>query len=194
MVAAQKVLELICVAVSMAGPVAAAGLLGARPDSGNGLSGDFEHSNELVHRPSHCKPFHMSFSGSSTNYPDFEKSFAPLDAPDSYELSANGLSLFLDKPSEKVVTKDHVNSKVAEGSTFNSTFTVLYGRVTYNFSGPAVPGVVAAAILIGVFGLHAAFPSLIPSVPSANQRRDRHRAHWWPSYTMADQHLRAGPF
>ncbi|KAM5544408.1 hypothetical protein V8D89_002068 [Ganoderma adspersum] len=89
----------------------------------------------------------MSF-GSSTNRPDFERSFAPLDAPDSYELSAKGLSLFLDKPSGKMVTQDHVNNKVAEGSTFNSTFTVLYGRVTYNFSGPAVPGVVSAAILL----------------------------------------------
>ncbi|KAI1785812.1 glycoside hydrolase [Ganoderma leucocontextum] len=89
----------------------------------------------------------MSF-GSSTNYPDFERSFAPLNAPDSYELSAKGLSLFLDKPGGKVVTKDHINSKLAEGSTFNSTFTVLYGKVTYNFSGPAVPGVITAAILI----------------------------------------------
>ncbi|PIL25480.1 hypothetical protein GSI_13370 [Ganoderma sinense ZZ0214-1] len=89
----------------------------------------------------------MSF-GTSTNRLHFERSFAPLDAPDSFELSGKGLSLFLDKPSGKVVTEDHVNNKVAEGSTFNSTFTILYGRVTYNFSGPAVAGVVSAAILI----------------------------------------------
>ena len=58
--------------------------------------------------------------------------------------------MFLDKPAGRITTKDGVNSQVAEGSTFNSTFTVLYGTVTYTFSGPAVPGVVTAAILIGL--------------------------------------------
>ena len=150
-------LKLISVAICLAGLVATATLPGARPESGNWLSGDFEHLNEIVHRPSHCNPFRMSF-GSSTNRPDFERSFAPLDAPGSYQLSAKGLNLFLDKPSGKIVTNDNVNNKVAEGSTFNSTFTVLYGRVTYNFSGPEVPGVVSAAILLGT----SAFPTATP--------------------------------
>nr|VWO96434.1 Carboxylic ester hydrolase (EC [Ganoderma boninense] len=147
MVAPGHVLKLISAVISVAGPVSTATLSGAISEPRNWLSGDFEHLNEVVHRPSHCEPFRMSF-GPSTNRQDFERSFAPLDAPNSYELSARGLSLCLDKPSGEVVTKDHVNSKVAEGSTFNSTFTVLYGRVTYNFSGPAIPGVVSAAILL----------------------------------------------
>ena len=162
MVASGNALRLFgfSVIMSLADPVATAALLGARPSSGNWLSGDFEHLNEVVPHPSHCNPFRMSF-GSLADYLDFERSFAPLDGPNSYELSAKGLSLFLDKPSGKVVTKDHVNNKVSEGSTFNSTFTVLYGKVTYNFSGPAVPGVVSAAILLGVFVLNARFPSLM---------------------------------
>ncbi|TBU30083.1 glycoside hydrolase [Dichomitus squalens] len=100
-------------------------------------------------RPSHCDPFHMAFD-SSTNYPDFERDFSPLDGPHSYQLGSGGLSLFLDKPDGRITTKDGTNNKVAEGSTLNSTFTVLYGKVTYTFSGPAVPGVVTAAILIAL--------------------------------------------
>ncbi|KAI0703930.1 glycoside hydrolase [Earliella scabrosa] len=84
----------------------------------------------------------------STSGPDFERNFAPLSPPDSYSLDADGLKLFLDKPAGRINTKGNVNDKVAEGATFNSTFTVRYGKVTYTMSGPAVPGVVTAAILI----------------------------------------------
>ena len=145
------------VAVSARAPLwltLAAGILGglvdaaimSRTTSGSGLP-----SAVLAPRArgSHCDPFHMTFD-SSTNYPDFERDFAPLDGSSSYELGSGGLSLFLDRPSGRIATKDGVNSQVAEGSTFNSTFTVLYGKVTYTFSGPAVPGVVTAAILIGL--------------------------------------------
>ncbi|PIL25461.1 hypothetical protein GSI_13351 [Ganoderma sinense ZZ0214-1] len=72
----------------------------------------------------------MSFA-TSTNRLNFKRSFALLDAPDSYAPSAKGLSLFLNKPSGKIVTQDHVNSK--------DHIQLLWA---------CVAGVVSAAILI----------------------------------------------
>ncbi|KAI0793621.1 glycoside hydrolase [Fomes fomentarius] len=90
--------------------------------------------------------------GSSTSVPDFERDFDPLSPPSSYSLDADGLKLYLEKPASEVTTKGNVNSEVAEGATYNSTFTVRYAKVTYTFSAPAVPGVVSAAILIAPEG------------------------------------------
>ena len=146
-VSAKTTLWLTMAAGPLGGLVDAA--IMSRTTSGSGLSGASSAVLAPRARGSHCDPFHMTFD-SSTNYPDFERDFAPLDGSSSYELGSGGLSLFLDKPSGRITTKDGVNSQVAEGSTFNSTFTVLYGKVTYTFSGPAVPGVVTAAILIGL--------------------------------------------
>ncbi|KAI0742066.1 glycoside hydrolase [Daedaleopsis nitida] len=89
----------------------------------------------------------MSFD-THTPTPEFERNFAPLSPPSSYSLGADGLNLYLDKPAGKVTTTGHMNDKVGDGSTFNSTFTVRYAKVTYTFSAPAVSGVVTAAILI----------------------------------------------
>lgn len=58
------------------------------------------------------------------------------------------MQLYLDKPPGTVHMKDGVNDVVAEGATVNSTFTLLYGKVTFEISAPAVPGVVTAAIMI----------------------------------------------
>ncbi|KAI0365172.1 concanavalin A-like lectin/glucanase [Pilatotrama ljubarskyi] len=95
---------------------------------------------------SRCEPLQISLSTSQTA--QFNRLFVPISPPDSYELDSDGLNLFLDRPNGRIATKGMVNDKVAEGATINSTFTFLYGKVTYAFSGPAVPGVVTAAILI----------------------------------------------
>ncbi|KAI0709629.1 glycoside hydrolase [Cerioporus squamosus] len=89
----------------------------------------------------------MAFD-SSTSASAFERDFDPLSPPGSYSLDTDGLRLFLDKPDGKITRKGRTNSKVADGATFNSTFTVRYGKVTYTFSGPATPGVVTASILL----------------------------------------------
>ncbi|CCL98559.1 uncharacterized protein FIBRA_00559 [Fibroporia radiculosa] len=52
------------------------------------------------------------------------------------------------KPGGPIITKHGVNDKVASGATINSTFTLLYGRVTVALSGPPVHGAVTAAVLI----------------------------------------------
>ena len=51
MVVPGNALKLISVAICLAGLVATATLPGARPESGNWLSGDFEHLLELLGRP-----------------------------------------------------------------------------------------------------------------------------------------------
>ncbi|KAI0763829.1 concanavalin A-like lectin/glucanase [Trametes elegans] len=84
----------------------------------------------------------------TTRSSDFSEYFIATSPPASYELDSDGLQLFLDKPRGKVTTNGNVNDKTADGATINSTFTLLHGIVTYTFSGPAVPGVVTAAILI----------------------------------------------
>ncbi|KAJ2972406.1 hypothetical protein NUW54_g12274 [Trametes sanguinea] len=95
---------------------------------------------------SDCVP--MSITLDSSHAMDFDRSFIPVSPAGSYQLASNGLQLLLDRPQGKIVTKKNVNDKVAEGATLNSTFTILYGMVTFMLSGPATPGVVTAAILI----------------------------------------------
>ncbi|CDO68170.1 hypothetical protein BN946_scf184938.g22 [Trametes cinnabarina] len=116
------------------------GYLGSRP----GLTGLGEHHARTV--SSACTP--VSISLDSSHAPEFKEHFVPVSPAGSYELGSNGLQLFLDRPQGKIATKQNVNDKVAEGATLNSTFTLLYGTVTFTFSGPATPGVVSAAILI----------------------------------------------
>ncbi|KAI0819579.1 concanavalin A-like lectin/glucanase [Trametes gibbosa] len=95
---------------------------------------------------SQCEPYTVSLRRSHAA--DFEKHFVPISSSESYELSSDALDLYLDRPRGRITTKGNVNDKVAEGATINSTSTFLYGKVTYTFSGPAVAGVVSAAILI----------------------------------------------
>ncbi|THG96618.1 hypothetical protein EW026_g5238 [Hermanssonia centrifuga] len=58
------------------------------------------------------------------------------------------MKLFLGTPEGTVKTKHGVNDKVAEGATVNSTFTMLYGKMSFEVAAPSVPGVVTAVILI----------------------------------------------
>lgn len=64
--------------------------------------------------------------------------------------------MYLDRPDCKVTTKDKVNDVLGDGATINSTFSLLYGKVTIEMSAPSVAGVVSAAILIGVYTLFEA--------------------------------------
>ena len=87
------------------------------------------HLREVEHHPrahgsgSHCNPYFMAFNA-STPASKFEKDFDPLSPPSSYSKDPDGLKLFLDKPDGTITRKGRTNSKVAEGATFNSTFTV----------------------------------------------------------------------
>ncbi|KAI9063834.1 glycoside hydrolase family 16 protein [Trametes sanguinea] len=114
------------------------------PDHRSGSLGLREHYVRSM--ASDCVP--MSITLDSSHAMDFDRSFVPVSPAGSYQLASNGLQLFLDRPQGKIVTKKNVNDKVAEGATLNSTFTLLYGTVTFTLSGPATPGVVTAAILI----------------------------------------------
>lgn len=101
---------------------------------------------------SQCEPFESSFApGDVSGSPGAP--FLALSPPESYSATAHGLQLYLTKPPGKITTANGVNNLVGEGATINSTFTFLYGRVTYTLAAPVVPGVVTAAILIGTLPL-----------------------------------------
>ena len=84
-------------------------------------SGVLHGGNSLPRSQADCQPARYDFSSQATG---FEHDWLPLDSPQSYALGSDGLSLFLDRPSGRITSKGNVNSKVAEGSTFNSTFTL----------------------------------------------------------------------
>ena len=109
--------------------------------------------------PSQCKPFEGTFApGDVSGSPGTP--FLALSPSGSYSTAQNDLQLYLTKPSGKIATVDGVNSLVGEGATVNSTFTFLYGRVTYTLAAPVVPGVVTAAILIGTLFFFASFVAM----------------------------------
>ncbi|KAI0351873.1 concanavalin A-like lectin/glucanase [Trametes cingulata] len=142
-----KLLHLVCLGLSglSLGSVAA----GIAHDSVSGsLSSGSNSGLRHLTRSStaQCEPFNVTLSVSQGAA--FSRLFVPTSPPDSYELDLEGLKLFLDRPNGNIHTKGRVNDKVSEGATINSTITLLHGKVTYTFSGPAVPGVVTAAILI----------------------------------------------
>ncbi|PCH44069.1 glycoside hydrolase family 16 protein [Wolfiporia cocos MD-104 SS10] len=94
-----------------------------------------------------CQPFQSNFASIDVSNTPVTP-FQAISPPDSYSVTANGLELFLTRPKGRITTKDGVNNKIAQGATVNSTFTLLYGRVTFTLYGPTIPGVVTAAILI----------------------------------------------
>ncbi|GJE90396.1 glycoside hydrolase family 16 protein [Phanerochaete sordida] len=96
---------------------------------------------------SSCQPFESSFLASDLSRYD-DTSFRVVSPPGSVVTSSRGLELYLEKPRGLVHTKDGVNDVVAEGATVNSTFTMLYGKVTIEITAPTVPGVVTAAVMI----------------------------------------------
>ncbi|KZT07376.1 glycoside hydrolase family 16 protein [Laetiporus sulphureus 93-53] len=107
-------------------------------------------SNSLAHavrEVSQCQPFKSSFLPQDISQ-SLDTQFVAISPSGSYSTGDNGLELFLDKPRGTITTKNGVNSMVGDGATVNSTFTLLHGKVTFTFSGPVVPGVVTAAILI----------------------------------------------
>lgn len=98
---------------------------------------------------SNCQPFHSTFDPSEVSRSNSgDTPFAVVSPKNSVKAGDDGLQLFLDKPSGQIKQKENTNSKVAEGATVNSTFTVLYGKVTFELAGPAVAGIVTAAIMI----------------------------------------------
>lgn len=62
-----------------------------------------------------------------------------------------GVELVLQPPAGPVTTsKDGTtNDKLGDGSTINSTFALLYGKVSFTMQASSVPGTVTAAVLIG---------------------------------------------
>ncbi|KAF7790187.1 hypothetical protein EIP86_001139 [Pleurotus ostreatoroseus] len=97
---------------------------------------------------SQCTPFHSKFPASDVSSSENYAPFVVVSPPGSYSVDETGLQLYLKKPVGKITTKDGVNNVVADGATVNSTFTMLYGKVTFEVTAPKVAGVVTAAILI----------------------------------------------
>jgi len=98
-----------------------------------------------------CQPFHTTFPPGSVAGDSNTPSSAPFVAispQGSYNLGNDGLELYLKKPPGEVTTRKGVNDNTADGATVNSTFTLLYGKVTYEVAAPLVAGVVTAVILI----------------------------------------------
>ncbi|KAI0666878.1 concanavalin A-like lectin/glucanase [Trametes maxima] len=138
-----KLLATFCLAVC---GLAGLQLAGGSTTSGSQTLDDSLRQHSARAETSQCKQFYISLG--TAQAADFDRLFTPISPQGSYERDSDGLKLFLDRPQGKIATKGNVNDKVAEGATINSTFTLLYGKVTYKLQGPAVPGVVTAAILI----------------------------------------------
>lgn len=103
-----------------------------------------------------CQPFRTTFNSTSRAIPNHKRSYSDspfigISEEGSYKLGDNGLELYLDRPDCQINTKDKVNDILGDGATINSTFSLLYGKVTFEMSAPTVAGVVAAAILIGMY-------------------------------------------
>jgi len=89
---------------------------------------------------------------------NFQSSKLP---PSWIELSSNsqaykmnpggGVNLFLNPPAGSVSTSadGKTNDKLGDGSTLNSTYSFLYGKVSYTVTASDVPGAVVALVLFG---------------------------------------------
>ncbi|KAI0342971.1 concanavalin A-like lectin/glucanase [Trametopsis cervina] len=98
---------------------------------------------------SQCEPFRSTFKTSDASQTLRKSdSFVAVSPEGSYNLGPGGLDLYLEKPDKPVHTKNGVNNIVAEGATINSTFTMLYGKVSFEVVAPPVAGIVTAAILL----------------------------------------------
>ncbi|KAI0915250.1 hypothetical protein AcW1_007081 [Taiwanofungus camphoratus] len=96
---------------------------------------------------SQCQPFQCTFDPADVST-ELNTPFTAISPQESYNFAQDGLQLILERPNGTITTKDGINDRLGDGATINSTFTVLYGKVTFTVSGPLVPGVVTAAILI----------------------------------------------
>ncbi|TFY78449.1 hypothetical protein EWM64_g5563 [Hericium alpestre] len=106
--------------------------------------------NRLASTPT-CTPFNSTFPKGSVDFRQTSTGapFIAISPNGSWDVGSNGLELFMSKPEGPVTTSDGVNSQLGNGATVNSTFTFLYGKVTYVVTGVNTPGIVTAAILIG---------------------------------------------
>ncbi|GLB41786.1 putative glycosyl hydrolases family 16 [Lyophyllum shimeji] len=105
-----------------------------------------------------CEPFYTTFNFSSyriansisqtSPYPP-STSFVALSSIGAYQTTDRGLELYISKPDGEITTTNGTNDKIASGAAVNSTFTLLYGKVTFEVIAPAVPGIITAVILIG---------------------------------------------
>ncbi|KII85912.1 glycoside hydrolase family 16 protein [Plicaturopsis crispa FD-325 SS-3] len=108
--------------------------------------------SEIPRAAAQCQPLHTTFPASAVyaynaNGAPAAGQFAAVSPEGSYQ-AGNGLQLFLQKPAGVITKKNGVNDKIAAGATINSTFTMLYGKVSYEVSSPVVAGIVTAVILI----------------------------------------------
>ncbi|KAF8577710.1 glycoside hydrolase family 16 protein [Ramaria rubella] len=97
-----------------------------------------------------CTPFSTNFPSGSVSLASQHNSaqFISITPPNSFSVD-NGLFIYLRRPAGETVTEGGVNNQLGEGATINSTFTLLYGKVTFEVSAPfSVPGAVVAVILI----------------------------------------------
>ncbi|RDB23746.1 putative glycosidase crf1 [Hypsizygus marmoreus] len=97
---------------------------------------------------SQCRPFYTTFPPTSVSRNTYSAPFVAISPAGSYQTTPGGLELYLNKPEGTIKTKQGANDKTSEGATVNSTFAIHYGKVTFEVSAPAIPGVVTAAILI----------------------------------------------
>ncbi|KAF8219128.1 hypothetical protein L208DRAFT_1427141 [Tricholoma matsutake] len=99
----------------------------------------------LYHSSPRCLPLSTTFSSSSVSS---VAPFVAITPRHSYQTTQAGLELYMERPQGAIKSKNGVNDKIAEGATVNSTFTILYGRISFQIIAPTTPGVVTAAILI----------------------------------------------
>ncbi|KAF8216441.1 concanavalin A-like lectin/glucanase domain-containing protein [Mycena galopus ATCC 62051] len=83
----------------------------------------------------------ITFNDSEPASRAFYSYFEPISAENSYALRKNGLEIYLRKPES--------NDELGDGATINSTFTLDYGKVTFEVQSPTIAGVIVAGILIG---------------------------------------------
>jgi len=104
-----------------------------------------------------CKPFYTTFDFPSYRIANSiseagpyttSTSFVAISPIGSYQTTYAGLELYLTKPDGKITTTKGVNDKIAPGATINSTFTLLYGKVTFEVAAPTVAGIITAVILM----------------------------------------------
>ncbi|THH09733.1 hypothetical protein EW145_g1812 [Phellinidium pouzarii] len=98
------------------------------------------------HAQTHCQAFSSNFLPDDVSREPYTP-FIVISPPETCEAN-DGLQMYLRKPEGAVTRQGHVNSAIGEGATINSTFTILYGKVTFEMKAPAVAGSVSAVILV----------------------------------------------
>jgi hypothetical protein len=71
-----------------------------------------------------CTPFATGFPAGSVSS-ESSAPFIGITPADSFSITEDGLSMFLKRPDGEIITTGGVNSQVGQGTTINSTFTLL---------------------------------------------------------------------